>query len=75
MTDKEERIIEILRRFLHKERGSESVDSSHYREGFFLGIFQDLISNVLFEKKNLTNVMILIYYYTGEFCCFKIIKI
>ena len=37
MTDKEERIVEILRR----NEGAR----------VFLGIFHDLISNVLFEKK------------------------
>ena len=43
-------------------------------EGFFLGIIQDLISKVLFEKKVLTNIMILIYYILGSSICFKIIK-
>ena len=48
--------------------------SDTYSEGFFWGIFQDLITKVLFWKKLWTNIRILIYYYTGEFYCFKIIK-
>ena len=41
-------------------------------EGFFWGIFRDLISKVLFKKK-VPNYYY-DYYYTGKFCCFKIIK-
>ena len=41
-------------------------------EGSFLGIFQDLITKVLFEKSSELIFKILIYYYIDEFCCFKI---
>ena len=43
-------------------------------EGSFLGIFQDLIIKVLFEKSSELILKILIYYYIDEFCCFKMIR-
>ena len=43
-------------------------------EGSFLGIFQDLITKVLFEKSSELIFKILICYYIDELYCFKIIK-
>ena len=47
---------------------------ANYIEGFFWGIFQDLITKVLFEKSYEQIFEILIYFYIDEFYCFKIIK-